>query len=48
MLGGQGRPGPALRPLWIMEEAAFFFFFFLNLLYSDLLQMHRGLCVSDY
>lgn len=25
-----------------------FFFFLLNLLYSDLLQMHRGLCVSDY
>lgn len=24
------------------------FFFLLNLLYSDLWQIHRGLCVSDY
>lgn len=32
---GHRRPGPVLRCLWVMEEAAFFFFF-LNLLYSDL------------
>lgn len=43
---GHRRPGPVLRCLWVMEEAAFFFFF--NLLYSDLWQIHRGLCVSDY
>lgn len=30
--------------LWVMEESAFFFY----LLSSDLLQIHRGLCVSDY
>lgn len=44
---GHRRPGPVLRCLWVMEEAAIFFFF-LNLLYSDLWQIHRGLCVSDY
>lgn len=43
---GHRRPGPVLRCLWVMKEAAFFFL--LNLLYSDLWQIHRGLCVSDY